>query len=229
MMGYQAFITALSKEVALGIAMLHEVLGELLIGKQLDINPYMSLVTIREIKKGFNEYLMAHVFGKFTVGYRHTSNSVHPTRLTNASGQALVSIDSAGVGTLPSNDSPPDNYLFNEIFYDSELELNNIKSSIQEVIVYSKIPKSSIRIPLVGGYTYSPDFAYVVKSADGKIALNLVVESKDKSELGLGGDEAQRIKHTEAFFMRMNDKITVHFKKQLQNRSMVDIIKEVIC
>lgn len=229
MMGYQAFITMLSKETALGITMLHEVFGELLASKKLDINPYMSLVTIREIKKGFNEYLMAHVFGKYTVSYRHTSNSVHPTRLTNASGKALETIDSAGVGVFASNDSPPDNYLFNEIFYDSPLELDNIKNSIQEVIVYSKIPKSSIRIPLVGGHTYSPDFAYVVKSADGKSALNLVVETKDKTELGLGGDEAQRIKHAEAFFNRVNDKITVHFKKQLQNRSMVDIIKEVTC
>lgn len=228
MMGYQAFITTLSKETALGIAMLHMVFCELLSDKKLDINPYMSLVTIREIKQGFNEYLMAHVFGKFTVSYRHTSNSVHPTKLTNASGQALESIDSAGVGTYACHDSPPDSYLFNEIFYDSPLELDNIKSPIQEVIVYSKIPKSSIRIPLVGGHTYSPDFAYVVKSADGKSVLNLVVEAKDKTELGLGVDEAQRIKHAEAFFNQMNDKITVRFKKQLQNKSMVDIIKEVV-
>ncbi|MDO8293115.1 MAG: hypothetical protein Q7T29_09675 [Gallionella sp.] len=85
--------------------MLHEVFGELLADKKLDINLYMSLVTIREIKKGFNEYLMAHVFGKFTVSYRHTSNSVHPTRLTNASGKVLESIDSAGVGTFASTDS----------------------------------------------------------------------------------------------------------------------------
>jgi len=55
-----------------------------------------------------------------------------------------------------------------------------------------------------------------------------VVESKDKTELGLGGDEKQRILLAEAFFNRMNDKITVHFKKQLQNKSMVDIIKEVV-
>ncbi len=228
MMGYQAFIIALSKETALGIVMLHEVFVELLKGKQLDINPYMSLVTIREIKKGFNEYLMAHVFGKFTVGYRHTSNSVHPTRLTQASGQVLESIDSADVGVFASTDNPPDNYLFNEIFYDSDLELSNIKSSIQEVIVYSKIPKNSIRIPLVGGFTYSPDFAYVVKSADGKNTLNLVVESKDKTELSLSRDEGQRIKHAETFFNRMNDKITVRFKKQLQNKSMLDIIRENI-
>jgi type III restriction enzyme len=67
MMGYQAFITALSKETALGIAMLHEVFSLLLKNKQFDINPYMSFVTIREIKRGFNDYLMAHVFGKFSI------------------------------------------------------------------------------------------------------------------------------------------------------------------
>ena len=226
MMGYQAFLTALSKETALGIAMLHEVFGELLAIKQLDINPYMSLVAIREIKKGFNEYLMAHVFGKFKVSYRQTSNAVHPTKLTNLSGQALESIDSAGVGVYASTDTPPDSYLFNEIFYDSELELSNIGSSIQDVIVYTKIPKNSIRIPLVGGYSYSPDFAYVVKMAEGKSALNLVVEAKDKTELGLGGDEAQRIKHAEAFFNQLNASVKVSFKKQLKNGKIVDLIKQ---
>ena len=226
MMGYQAFLTALSKETALGIAMLHKVFGELLTSKQLDINPYMSLMTIREIKKGFNEYLMEHVFGKFTVGYRQTTNVVHPTKLTNDKGQVLERIDSAGVGTFSSNDIPPDSYLFDEIFYDSDLELNNIKSAIQEVVVYTKLPKSSIRIPLVGGHTYSPDFAYVVKNLDGKTALNLVVETKDKTEFGLSGDEEKRIQHAEAFFNQMDSPITVHFKKQLHNKQIVALIKE---
>ena len=226
MMGYKAFLTALSKETALGIAMLHEVFGELLTSKKLDINLYMSLVAIREIRKGFNEYLMAHVFGKFKVSYRQTSNSVHPTKLTNLSGQVLESIDSAGVGVYASTDTPPNSYLFNEIFYDSELELSNIKSSIQEVIVYTKIPKNSIRIPLVGGYSYSPDFAYVVKMAGGNSVLNLVVEAKDKTELGLGGDEAQRIKHAEAFFNQLGTDVKVSFKSQLQNGKIVDLIRQ---
>jgi type III restriction enzyme len=228
MMGYQAFLTALSKETALGIAMLHEVFGELLAIKQLDINPYMSLVAIREIKKGFNEYLMAHVFGKFKVSYRQTSNSVHPTKLTNLSGQALESIDSAGVGVYASTDTPPDSYLFNEIFYDSDLELSNIKSHIEEVVVYTKIPKNSIRIPLIGGYSYSPDFAYVVKMEGGNSALNLVVEAKDKTELGLGGDEAKRIEHAEAFFNQLGGYVKVSFKKQLQNGKIIDLINQAI-
>ena len=228
MMGYQAFLMAVSKETALGIAMLHEVFGELLTSKKLDINLYMSLVAIREIKKGFNEYLMAHVFGKFKVSYRQTSNSVHPTKFTNLSGQALESIDSTGLGVYASADTPPDSYLFNEIFYDSPLELSNINSSIKEVIVYTKIPKNSIRIPLVGGYSYSPDFAYVLKMADGKSALNLVVEAKDKTELGLGGDEAQRIKHAEAFFNQLGTDVKVSFKSQLQNGKIVDLIRQAI-
>jgi type III restriction enzyme len=226
MMGYKAFITALSKETTLGIAMLHEVFCELLSSKELDINSYMSLVAIREIKKGFNEYLMANVFGKFTVSYRKTSNSVHPTKLTNSDGEALASIDSASVGIFAGIDSPPDNYLFNEIFYDSPLELANISSKIKEVIVYTKIPKSSIRIPLVGGHTYSPDFAYVVQNSDGKRALNFVVESKDKSELNLAGEEKQRIRHAEVFFNSVDNNIKVHFKKQLQNQTIIDLINE---
>lgn len=226
MMGYQTFLTALSKETALGISMLHEVFGELLANDKLDINPYMSLVAIREIQKGFNEYLMAHVFGKFTVGYRKTSNAVHPTKFTQPDGKVKACIDSADVGVSSSTNTPPANYLFDEIFYDSDLELSNIASFITEVIVYTKIPKNSIRIPLVGGYSYSPDFAYVVKMEDGKSALNLVVEAKDKTELGLGGDEAQRIKHAEEFFNQMDSKIKVSFKRQLHNKKITDLIAE---
>lgn len=228
MMGYQAFITALSKATALSIIMLHAVFSELLASQQLDINAYMSLVTIRKIKMGFNAYLMAHIFGKFTVSYRHTSNTVHPTKFTNADGNVKANIASADVGVYASADVPPESYLFNEIFYDSPLELDNINCQIQEVIVYTKIPKNSIRIPLVGGATYSPDFAYVVKSADGKTALNLVVETKDKTELDLGGGEAQRIKHAEAFFNQLGGATQVHFRKQLSGVKMLDLIKQIV-
>ncbi|MDD2775929.1 MAG: type III restriction-modification system endonuclease [Gallionella sp.] len=228
MMGYQAFLTALSKEIALGIAMLHEVFGELLRMGKLDINPYLSLVTIRNLKQGFNAYLMAHVFGQFTVNYRQTRNAVHPTKLTQENGEVLASIDSAGVGVLSSQDTPPDNYLFNEVFYDSELELENINARIQEVIVYTKIPKNSIRIPLVGGNTYSPDFVYMVKGMDGKSELNLVVESKGKSEGDLAENEKQKIQHAEAFFAQLGGEVKVVFKRQLKNKQMIELIKEAV-
>lgn len=90
------------------------------------------------------------------------------------------------------------------------------------------IPKNSTRIPLVGGTTYSPDFAYVVKRADGKVALNLVVETKDKTELDLGGGEAQRIKYAEAFFNQLGGATQVHFKKQLSGVKMLDLIEQIV-
>ncbi|PKO44194.1 MAG: type III restriction-modification system endonuclease [Betaproteobacteria bacterium HGW-Betaproteobacteria-22] len=229
MMGYQAFITLLAKETALGIKMLHTVFGELLASKELDINPYMSLPTIRTIKNGFNEYLMANVFGKYQINYKKTSNAVHPTAFTDASGKVLSEVDNAAVGVLPSGDSPPDNYLFNEIFFDDPMiELGNIKTGIKEVIVYTKIPRSSIRIPLVGGGTYSPDFAYVIKGADGHTVLNLVVESKNKTETTLMMSESQKIKHAEVFFNQLSEmeNIKITFKKQLQNTTALDLIKE---
>lgn len=228
MMGYQTFITTLAKETALSITMLHQVFSELLREGELNINPYMSLPTIREIKTGFNEYLLANVFGKYQIGYQKISNSIHPTALTDSIGKPLTEIDCAGVGVLSKKETPPDNYLFNEIFFDDpELELNNIKTPIEEVVVYSKIPKNSIRIPLVGNGTYSPDFAYVIKRADGKTELNLLVESKNKSETDLMISEDKKIKHAEAFFNQLSEGVKVTFKKQLQNNKIIDLIRAI--
>ena len=78
------------------------------------------------------------------------------------------------------------------MFYDSELEKENIKNNISEVIVFTKIPKRSIRIPVAGGGTYSPDFAYVVKKAGGEKTLNLIVETKDKEKRDLFKDKKNK-------------------------------------
>jgi len=64
-----------------------------------------------------------------------------------------------------------------------------------KVTVFTKIPKNSIKIPVAGGGTYSPDFAYVIKSKDGKKKLHLIVETKDKGERDLFDDEKQKIEH----------------------------------
>lgn len=229
MMSYKTFITTLSKEIALGISMLHEVFNELLREKVLDINPYMSLPTIREIKTGFNNYLMSNVFGKYQIGFKKTTNSIHPTAFTDETGKALVDIDSSSVGVLSNKETPPDNYLFNEIYFDDpELELNNIKTKISEVIVYSKIPKNSIKIPLVGSNSYSPDFAYVIKTDEGKTQLNLLIESKNKSQNNLMISEDKKIKHAEIFFNQIKDDIKITFATQLENKKIIDLIKDAI-
>ncbi|MGL4767990.1 MAG: type III restriction-modification system endonuclease [Formosimonas sp.] len=225
MMAYKDFVRTLSKELSVSINQLHEVFREVLASGDLDINPYMSLSTIRTIKKGFNDYLMSRVFGTFKISYKKVSKAVHPTWFTDKQGQVKTEIFSSEVGRYSQAGQAPEGYLFDEIFYDSELELKNIKNPPAEVIVYSKIPKSSIRIPLVGGGTYSPDFAYVVKK-DGRSELNFVIETKDKSEIDLSANEKQRIEHAKHLFKGLGDLFKVQFVTQMSHQKMVDLLKQ---
>ncbi len=226
MMSYKTFIEALSDKVALTTASLHNAFTDL--KTNFDINSYLSQTTIRKIQKGFNDFLLQKVFGEFKVGYRETSNKVHPTPLTTANGKPRSEIDSGNVGVLYQTGSTPDNYLFDELYYDGQLELENIQNDVQEVIVFSKIPKNSIRIPLVGGGSYSPDFAYVVKSKDGRSQLSLVVETKGKCEINLAELEVQKIRHAEEYFNRKGAGLDIRFETQLESMAIKRIIESAI-
>ena len=226
MMSYKGFLEALSEKVALSVGGVHEAFVAL--KADLDIDLYLSQTTIRKMHKGFNDYLLQKVFGEFSVGYRETSNKVHPTALTNASGNPKAEIESGNVGVLSESGSTPDSYLFEEAYYDGQLELENIRDDISEVVVYSKIPKNSIRIPLIGGGSYSPDFAYVLKSSNGQSQLGLVVETKGKTEISLAELEAQKIKHAEAYFGKKTTGIDVRFETQLSGKKIKQVISEAL-
>lgn len=49
--------------------------------------------------------------------------------------------------------------------------MENIKSDIDSVKVFTKIPSGSINIPLPNGYKYSPDFAYLISRENGETSL----------------------------------------------------------
>jgi len=110
------------------------------------------------------------------------------------------------------------------LFYDSELEKENIKTKINEVIVFSKIPKNSIKIPVAGGKSYSPDFAYVLNFEDGKKKLYFIVETKNTNEESLRNEETQKIKHAEKFF---GDAIQIRFETQFSNNKIASLIQEI--
>ncbi len=225
-MSYKAFLEALSEKVALSVASLHGAF--LAVQTDFDINAYLSQTTIRKMQKGFNDYLLHKVFSEFKVGYRETSNKVHPTALTVSDGKPRAEIESGNVGVLHEAGDTPDSYLFEEVYYDGQLELENIRTDILEVVVYSKIPKNSIRIPLIGGGSYSPDFAYVLKSKDGRSQLGLVVETKGKTGIDLAELEAQKIRHAESYFGLETSGMDVRFETQLTGKSIQDIVKDAL-
>lgn len=110
------------------------------------------------------------------------------------------------------------------------MELENINADIAEVVVYGKIPRNSIAIPTVAGGTYSPDFMYVVKKKNGEKELNIVVESKDVDNMtGTRGLENLKIECAKVFFDNLSSQgYTVHFRTQVNNKKMLQIVNEVL-
>ncbi len=217
---YSDFLKKLSKELKINIKTLHTCFSQ----SDIDINNYLWESTIRLIKEKFNNYLMYQTFSNLNISYKWIDASIHPTKLTNSQGEVLQNIWSSDIWVLNSNDNVATNYLFEELFYDSELEKENIKTNLKEVVVFTKIPKNSIKIPVAWWKSYSPDFAYVLHFENNEKKLYLVVETKNTSEEQLRNEEKIKIKHAEQFFW---DTVEIKFKTQFNTNNMIDIIWQI--
>ncbi|MFN3426890.1 MAG: type III restriction-modification system endonuclease [Candidatus Thermochlorobacter sp.] len=220
-MKYSDFLKELSKMLNINLKTIHQSI----IDAQIDINKYLNPATLRIIKQDFDFFLMKNAFDKYSIEYKKVSNCIHPTKLTDENGNVLKEISATDVGVLFSDEKVADSYLFDKLYYDSDLEKSNIQTNIEEVIVFTKIPKNSIKIPVAGGKSYSPDFAYVVKKLTGEQTLHFVVECKNyPNETGLNEEEKLKIKHAEKFF---DGKVKIHFRTQFSNDKIVNLIKEL--
>jgi type III restriction enzyme len=221
-MKYSDFIKELSKVLNINLKTIHKAFLEV----KMDINKYLNPTTIRIIKQNFNNFLLFNAIDKFSIEYQKVSNSIHPTKFTDKNGNVLPEIFASDVGIFSSNEKVSKSYFFEELFYDSELEKENIKKEIKEVIVFTKIPKNSIKIPVAGGKSYSPDFAYVINYENGEKKLHFIVETKNvNSEDDLRDEEKQKIKHAQIFF---DDDVKIEFKTQFSTKKIVDLIGEII-
>ena len=171
-----------------------------------------------------NENLQGHFH------YERSHSPLGATALTFADGKPRSEIAQGRIGTKIVSGTPSAKYLYDAFAYDSPLEKDNITADIEEVVVYGKIPRSSIAIPTITGGMYSPDFMYVVKRASGEKELNIIVETKDvENKTDLRGTEKAKIDCAKVFFdMLTADGYTVHFRDQLGNKQMAQIINEVL-
>ncbi|TAE73664.1 MAG: type III restriction-modification system endonuclease [Bacteroidetes bacterium] len=221
-MKYSTFLKELAKMLHINLKTVHQSI----IDSKIDINVYLNTTTLRIIKQSFDYYLMANAIDKFSIEYKKISNNIHPTKLTDENGKALEEISASDVGMLFSDEKVSPSYFFENLYFDSDLEKTNIKTEIKEIIVFTKIPKNSIKIPVAGGKSYSPDFAYVLKFKDGEQKLHFIVETKNVlGEEGLREEEKYKIKHAEKFF---GDKVAIQFQTQFSNNKIVDLINEII-
>ncbi|RUO46299.1 type III restriction-modification system endonuclease [Pseudidiomarina aquimaris] len=225
-MTYLEFLNKLTQEVFIKRSTLHRAFCG--VKSTIDITEYMNIQTIRKIKSGFSKYLLHNSFNKFELGYNLISNKVHPTKFTDEESKPLEDVLSSDLGMHCDETRPPlDSYLFEEVFYDSELErLNITEGEITSVVVFTKIPKNSIKIPVAGGYTYSPDFAYVVKTTEGDY-LNFIIETKNvDSNDSLRDEEKRKIRHAQELFNQISKDVKVEFKTQFADDQIVELIRK---
>ena len=220
-MKYSDFLQGLASKLIVNRTTLHYAILE----AELPINDYLNPRTISLLQKNFQNYLMANAMSKFEIDYQTVNSQIHPTKLTDNNGRVLDNILASDAGVLSGNEAVATNYFFESLYYDSDLEKKNITTNLEEVIVFTKIPKNSIKIPVAGGASYSPDFAYVLKFKNGEQKLNFIVESKGvDNENELRQEEFYKIEHAKRLF---KGQVQVKFETQFKGDKMMDLIKRV--
>ena len=200
-----------------------------------EVEKYLNFQTVRAIKAGFSRWLLLHSFHEFQIAYQSIGGSVHPTLFTDENGRPKPEVD-AVFGTMHDTQHEPlAQFLFDSVFYDSPLEQDNITGcgsggEVREVVVFAKIPKNAIKIPVAGGGTYSPDFAYFVKTDTGE-TLNLVLESKKVEDSDdLRQEENQKIEHAQKMFDALGRQcgVKIVFSKQFESDRVAGVIRRCL-
>lgn len=187
---------------------------------------YFNEVTISNILSKFHDWESEKLEGYFK--YKKYGKISENTALTNKNGELKEEVLQSMLGKYVLTQDAPDKYLYDTVIYDSELEKENILTEDDKIIVYGKIPKNSISIPIFIGGSYSPDFMYIVKHSSGKYTVNLIIETKDvKYKEELRDIEKMKIRSANKFFDELaQNNIKIHFTKQMKEEKIYNIIEE---
>jgi type III restriction enzyme len=225
---YSDFLKRINRQTNLSIMLLHQVLTEY--NKDNTIkSERINEQSIANFVKAFNDWKIGKLAGRFS--YSKANFRQKATSLTYKDGSPKPEITQGLIGTKFIEGTPVEKYLYDVYAFDSPLEKENIfVDGIDEIIVYGKIPKSSISIPTTTGQSYSPDFMYVVRKGNGEKILNIIVETKDMSkESDLRKIEEVKIDCAREFFNQLSiDGYKVEFKTQLNNTKIRKLIDEVL-
>lgn len=225
---YSEFLKRISRQTNIPIKLLHETLVEYSINKTINPDKINEHSAANFVNK-FHDWKNANLEGRFS--YSKANLQRKSTALTYADGSPKEEITQGRIGTKFIEGAPTDKYLYDVYAYDSPLEKDNLLvGNIDEIIVYGKIPRSSISIPTITGQTYSPDFMYVVKKDNGEKILNIIVETKDvENKTELRGTEKAKIESAKIFFKQLSiDGYKVEFREQINNKKIRAIIDEVM-
>ena len=224
---YNIFLKKICNSTNIPIKIIHKSFIEFNKSKPITKSFFNNNTLINFINK-INNWKQVMLFGK--IKYSSTVLENKETALTDKQGnpKEYVVDGSLGVGYSES-DRPSPKYLYDICLYDSDLEKKNITLNNDEVVVFGKIPSRSIRIPLINGASYSPDFMYIIKKGDGTKEINLVIETKNyKTEDEIPLDQKYKIKCAKIFFKQLEeDGYNVKYRVQISNTQITNLIKNL--
>ena len=225
---YGTFLMRIMRVTNIPISVLHKAMVQYSEKHKAFDPKYINENTVSAFCAEFQNWKVSELQGRFH--YVKSNTPCGATTLTYADGTPREEIAQGRIGTKIVEGTPIKKYLYDTYAYDSPLEKDNITTDIEEVVVYGKIPRSSIAIPTITGGTYSPDFMYVVRKANGEKELYVIVETKDvEGKDNLRENEKAKIECAKIFFETLSkDGYVVHFRDQINNKQMAQIIREVL-
>lgn len=225
---YGTFLTRIMRATSIPLATLHRAMTAYSQKHGTIGADYINENSAGAFCAEFQNWKVTQLQGRFR--YVKSQALCGATALTYADGSPREEIAQGRIGTKIVPGTPGEKYLYDTFAYDSPLEKSNLTAGIEEVVVYGKIPRNSVAIPTVTGGMYSPDFMYVVKKASGEKEFNIVVETKDvEGKDALRGAEAAKIECARVFFDTLSQEgYTVHFREQISNQQMAQIIGEIL-
>lgn len=191
---------------------------------------FFNKATLGEFVAQFTAWMNRTFLERFS--YSRIDGLVASTSLTDADGAPLESIVQGNIGIHRDDKAAvPDKFLYDAFVYDSPKEHDTIRdSTLDEVTVFGKIPRKSVKIPLYFGGTTSPDFMYVLKREDGRLSLNFVIETKDVDKSSdLRESDQLKIKAAKRFFDSMkSESFDVTFRPQVKRQDIAAMIRQLL-
>uniref|UniRef100_UPI0007511690 type III restriction-modification system endonuclease n=1 Tax=Treponema endosymbiont of Eucomonympha sp. TaxID=1580831 RepID=UPI0007511690 len=179
---YGEFLRQIHKQTLIPLLLLERKIGEHL--RELhkagnEVDPFLNTTTVANFVSAFQK-----VFQKtFAQKYQYRSlNFRAQTSVFAVDGSWLPELEAGIVGASAAKDIKDDERnLYEPPFRcDSDLEHEVLKLiPPDEVVVFGKLPRRSIKVPTYTGGTTTPDFVYAIRRKGEKdISLHLVVETK---------------------------------------------------
>ncbi len=228
-MAYGEFLRRIQSTTGIPMKIMHSKIVEYNSKNPIESNLF-NKTSLQNFIAKFQEWVESNFIKRFS--YKKLDVSTTETLLTDIDGNVKKSIPQGSVGIMCSDSlSVPSKFLYDSFIYDSPKERETIENSnIDEVVVFGKIPRSGIKVPLYYGGTTSPDFMYVLKKQSGEHIINLIVETKDvKKDSGLRDEEKMRIKSAKKFFETLKeDGLNVSFEKQMKKDDIVTMIRKLV-